>query len=193
MNQVPPPPPAVGLPPPPTRGPPPPVMAATNTVLLTHLPSPLHNRLTLREWLVACGNARNIQFVPPAVNLDEKSDENVDNQIISVLLTMSHPEAALKVVTAFKNFQKEMKIEHFQAHLVTNRPDVPLPPAVMDETTQKVLGEKLISAYQRISSTNGSSQPQPTASSSRDPTSQPSNPSNNDDDDVGSLEEEAVG
>ena len=165
LSVPPPPPPTAGgvlLPPPPTRRGP----ASTHTVLLTHVPESLHNRQTLREWLVACGNSRNIQFVPspPQVDNDEakEDDDKKGDQVITALLTMSHADAALKVVSAFRHFKAGLlaektseeannnsKLELFQAHLVPTHPEVPLPPAVMDPTTVQVLGDKLLAAFPR--------------------------------------------
>jgi hypothetical protein len=131
-----------------------PAAPSTNTVLLTqHLPSRFHSRQALREWLVACGNAGNIQFVPPAPDdADNYSKRTKEEPMIAALLTLSHADAALKVVAAFRHFKKELKQQElagetkFQAHLVPIRPKVPLPPAVVDPTTEKVLGHKLLAA-----------------------------------------------
>ena len=205
----PPPPQAQAAPPPPQttqqqHRPPP-----TNTVLLTHLPTALHHRQALREWLVSCGNARNVQFVPAEQiimgmpqqdnnndNNDNNNNDNNDNtndkrssnkavaaqlllqadhkvqpSTLCALLTMSHADAALKVVTAFRHFQQQQaeakaKTEKkgnaetkndndtnenwepkFRAFLVPTNPDIPLPPAVLDATTVQVLGEKLVSHF----------------------------------------------
>lgn len=152
----------IGLPAPP-RGRP----GATNRVLFTHLPSVLHKRQVLREWLVPCGNVRHVIFVPPAVEDDDDDDDEVlaaeqahnnDDVNRTALLTMSHADGAVKIVTAFRHFQAEYlskltdetqreAMQKFKVHLVPTHPDIPVPPAMMDPTTVQVLGDRLVASF----------------------------------------------
>ncbi|GAX27141.1 hypothetical protein FisN_13Lh309 [Fistulifera solaris] len=151
-------PPVVGLPAPPPRGRP----GATNVVLLTHLPAALHKRQVLREWLMPCGNVRHVVFVPSEQEEDEdeeKIPKQQEESMRTALLTMSHADGALKVVTAFRHFQTEFlakltnddtqkdTIQKFQVHLVPTHPDIPVPPAMMDPTTVQVLGDRLVTSF----------------------------------------------
>ena len=84
---------------------------------------------------------------------------------------MSHADAALKVITAFRHFHQKLKDETgnddtteqeqsssyltFAAHAVPSNPDIPLPPALMDRETVTVLGTKLYEAFQEARETGG--------------------------------------
>jgi hypothetical protein len=167
MNLPPPPPPlplampaAVGLPLPvpiPTNFPhqaPPPTF-----VLLVNVPLFLYSSRSLRDWIVSCGNARSVVLVPAAAASDvtavaanENDNENTNSNINptrTALLQMSHPDSAVRLVSAFRQFKKENTVDtNFQAHLVPTNPDVPLPPAMMDAATVIVLAEQLKRAYE---------------------------------------------
>jgi hypothetical protein len=102
-------------------------------------------------------------FVPPEQEEDEDEEENGPKEpeevMRTALLTMSHADGALKVVTAFRQFQTEFlakltdddtqkeMIQKFQVHLVPTHPDIPVPPAMMDPTTVQVLGDRLVSSF----------------------------------------------
>jgi hypothetical protein len=109
-----------------------------------------------------CGNVRHVLFVPPEQDDDDDDEENVPKQqqdMRTALLTMSHADGALKVVTAFRHFQAEFlakltnddtqkeMIQKFQVHLVPTHPDIPVPPAMMDPTTVQVLGDRLVTSF----------------------------------------------
>lgn len=169
----------MGLPHPPPRGGGRP--GSTNLVLLTHLPAVLHQRQVLREWLIPCGNVRHVIFVPPEQddedddNEQPKTNDNDDNHR-TALLTMSHADGALKIVTAFRHFQAEFLLKHnsetmqkFQAHLVPTHPDIPIPPPMMDPTTVQVLGDRLVASFPdpnqpKTSNTNANSNSAPAPS-----------------------------
>jgi hypothetical protein len=157
-------------PPPQQRG----GVVSTNMVLLTHVPAPLHHRQRLRHWLVACGNARNVQFVPAAPfddggvdndTTDENEPQKQQQPLVCALLTMSHADVAVKLVTAFRHFKMMMQqrqpeqphwFDLFDAHLVPTHPDIPLPPAFMDQATVQILGDKLVAAFPRTDNGNNS-------------------------------------
>ena len=58
---------------------------------------------------------------------------------------MSHADGALKFLGAFRQFASHLdeRYHTLQAYMVPASPDLPLPPPLLDEETQKVLGEKL--------------------------------------------------
>ena len=171
-----PPPPALGglpqLPPPPMRmmgGPPGAMMKRPLQVLLTNVPPFLHGARPMRSWALAGGGGvRSIVMVPPppilkpgetlvVPQIDSISSSSDEKVRISALLTMSHADAALKVITAFRHFHQKLKDEgqddeylNFTAHAVPTNPDIPLPPAVMDKETVTVLGDKLYEAFQQL-------------------------------------------
>jgi hypothetical protein len=98
-------------------------------------------------------------FVPPEQDEDEeeKVPKQEEESMRTALLTMSHADGALKVVTAFRHFQTEFlakvddtqkdTIQKFQVHLVPTHPDIPVPPAMMDPTTVQVLGDRLVASF----------------------------------------------
>jgi len=143
------PPPPVGLPPPPgATGLPPPPMAGgaprmpfTPTVLITNVPAFLHSFKSIREWLYPCGSARTAVFYPKQ-NEDEELPPTAK---FSVLVTMSHPDGAIKLLGSFKRFASRLdeRYNQLQAYMVPASPDIPLPPPLLDEETQEVLGNKL--------------------------------------------------
>jgi PWI domain len=164
MSGVPPPPVPINLPPP-SGGPPPPpathlppppmpggggAMPFTNTVLITSAPSFLHSFHAMREWLYPCGSTRTVVFYPRpkrsfASDSDKKEDNEPPPQKITILVTMGHPDAAIKFLASFKEFVSRLDERYSQidAYMVPNSPDVPLPPPVVDQETSSVLGEKL--------------------------------------------------
>jgi hypothetical protein len=70
---------------------------------------------------------------------------NESNNKKTVLINMINPDQALKVVASFKTFvgQLDDRYKDIRCYMVPSSPDIPLPPPLMDETTKKVLGEKL--------------------------------------------------
>jgi hypothetical protein len=150
------------LPPPPPRGGGGGIgggMPFTNTVLITAAPSFLHSFRAVREWLYPCGTTRSAIFHPrvPKRKRDDDGDAEVDGgtdgdaeppshtKKINILVTMSHPDSALKFLGSFKEFASRLdeRYHQIQAYMVPSSPDVPLPPPFVDDETQKVLGEKL--------------------------------------------------
>lgn len=167
MSNLAPPPPPSNLPPPPPGGPPgppppaalpvppmpsvpmPPVGGApprtpfTPTILLTDAPGFLHSFKSIREWLYVCGSVRSAVFF-------YNGEKNEDDELppgakFSVLVTMSHPDGAIKLLGSFKQFTSKLddRYNQIQAYMVPASPDIPLPPPLLDEETQKLLGEKL--------------------------------------------------
>lgn len=134
-----------GLPPPMNMAPPtggaPPRIPFTPTILLTNAPSLLHSFKAVREWMYPCGSARNAVFYPTK-NEDEELPPHAK---ITVLVTMSHPDGAIKFLGSFKQFASRLdqRYNQIQAYMVPASPDVPLPPPLLDEETQTILGEKL--------------------------------------------------
>ena len=123
----------------------------------------------MRSWAMAGGGGvRSIVMVPPPPILKPGETLNTyyialpdENVKISALLTMSHADAALKVITAFRHFHQKLKdggqddeYLSFAAHSVPTSPDIPLPPAVMDKETIMVLGDKLYEAFQQLKEGN---------------------------------------
>jgi hypothetical protein len=87
----------------------------------------------------------------PSPSDDDK--EQKPSNGITVLLTMSHADAALRVVAAIREMKQGWKKENnefsnLHANLIPTNPDVPLPPAVMDPSTVQVLAEKLVEAFE---------------------------------------------
>lgn len=106
--------------PPPGLGPPT-VAAASNVVLLRHVPS----FLSIKEWMAPCGAARKV------ITADHIS-----------LITMMHGDGALKLVCAVEYLTSKYNIP-IQAQLVPASPDIPLPVPVMDENVTEQVGEQL--------------------------------------------------
>ena len=183
-------PPVVGVAP---RGPPPlpPTAAAsTSQVLLVNVPACLHSVRAIRDWIVACGSARSVLFVPPPPPPPPPSGEEDDNnnnynnnktadesksKRITALLIMSHADAALRVVMGVKELKKMIPAEqneettrcellsHVQAHLVPTHPDIPLPPPFMDAGTVKLLAEKMLLTFQAYQSGEKQTNAMPTS------------------------------
>lgn len=150
-------------------------MPFTPTVLITSAPSFLHSFRAVREWLQPCGTARVAVFhprvpsrrrrdgggdggeseaLPPdgggdgegrGGHLSPSSPSPPANRKVQILVTMAHPDSALKFVGSFPEFAKRLdeRYHTIQAHMVPSSPDLPLPPPTVDEETRRVLGEKL--------------------------------------------------
>ena len=75
----------------------------------------------------------------------EGNESNTNNNKKTVLINMINPDQALKVVASFKAFagQLDDRYNDIRCYMVPSSPDIPLPPPLVDETTKKVLGEKL--------------------------------------------------
>ena len=161
---APPPPPPGGLPPPPPQlNPPqlpvppmPPKMQQrgtpyTNTVLLTQVPAFLNSLRSVREWLYPVGSVRTVIFYPRKSGEGDENDNKANGEPeandskITVLVTMSHNDGAMKLVGSFQQFLSHLdeRYEKFHADMVPASPDIPLPPAFVDDETKRVLGEKL--------------------------------------------------
>lgn len=133
-----PPPPGVTTTMPPVPGHPPPgrtpvssIAPLPTTVLLVNVPAFLHNIRALKDWVACCGSVRNIQFVPRPpfvkynkdgsddaskkvieeknieVNKKENDDEKKTKQITAIV-TLSHADATLRFITAFKQFKSNL-------------------------------------------------------------------------------------
>uniref|UniRef100_A0A7S4EGQ6 PWI domain-containing protein n=1 Tax=Pseudo-nitzschia australis TaxID=44445 RepID=A0A7S4EGQ6_9STRA len=74
-----------------------------------------------------------------------KDDSNNGAKNKTVLVNMINPDQAMKVVACFKKFSDKLDDRHkgIRCCMVPSSPDLPLPPPLVDETAQKVLGEKL--------------------------------------------------
>ena len=134
----------------------------TPTVLLTDVPPFLHSFRAIRDWLYPCGSARNCIFYPRMKKDDDDDgdddNENVDkNQKVTVLITMSHPDGASKFVGSFKKFASKLdeRYNQMQAFMVPANADIPLPPPLLDEDSQQVLGEKLWTNFVNLESPDG--------------------------------------
>jgi hypothetical protein len=70
---------------------------------------------------------------------------------------MSHPDGALKFLGSFKQFSSRLdeRYNSIQAYMVPASKDVPLPPPMLDEETQQVLGEKLWQNFVSLESPDG--------------------------------------
>jgi hypothetical protein len=161
-----------GAPPQQSQPPPP------NTVLLTHLPSFLHSVRAIREWIGPCGNSRTVLFVPPVqdpgntdmdILAELTGDTGTSSTNITALVTLSHADAAAKLIAAFRHFQQQLSATSteeagafteeagastatiMEAYLVPNHPDIPLKPVHMDPEVAQVLGDKLMASYLNIS------------------------------------------
>lgn len=75
--------------------------------------------------------------------------EMKSHKTFTVLVNMLNPDQALKVVACFKAFTKQLesRYQDMRCYMVPSSPDVPLPPPLVDETTQKVLSEKLVQNF----------------------------------------------
>jgi hypothetical protein len=123
-----------------------------NQVLLVNVPTILHNSHSLREFLLPCGNTRSILFVPPIAGPNDNSKKTDASIPVTALLTLSHADAALRVVSGLKQLMKDDDTlpPNFQTHLVPTNPDIPLPPAMMDSESMQVLAEKLQQSLESV-------------------------------------------
>ncbi|CAB9531546.1 expressed unknown protein [Seminavis robusta] len=172
-NAGPPPPPA-GLPPPglplpgmkPKPVVPPPRVTLSTAVLLNNMPYFLHSNRSLRDVIYPCGSARNIAFhpTPPKDDVEVNKD-----QTFTALVTMSHPDGALKLLCACREMKtlllegaeekNKPAYEKMNFHMVPNDPKIPMPPLKIDEQTAKILGERL--SQQFINHVTRSNNPRP--------------------------------
>lgn len=100
---------------------------------------------------MSCGTVRSVHFFPPAPLPDSKTME--EHELISAVLTLSHSDAANRIVACFKEFQKNTPKnipKSFQAHLVPSNPNVPQPPALVDPAAIQELSKRLEEAYEQI-------------------------------------------
>ena len=159
MNFVPPPP-TVGLPPPGTVSLPPPLphlptagASRPHQLLFLHVPSCLHNVRTIRDWIMSVGGTRSVLLIPPAL----KGGDVSVLEPISALATMSNPDVALRVLTAFRYMSTTYKsdiLRDFSAHFVPTHPDIPMPPAFMDPESVQIAGEAMYRAFKRYEEGN---------------------------------------
>lgn len=153
-------PPVLGLPPPgtiPLPSPlpqlPPTGAARPNQLLFLHVPSCLHNVRTIRDWIMSVGGTRSVLLIPPA----PKTGDTSVPETITALATMSNPDVALRVLTAFRYMSTTFKKEDwhgFSVHFVPTHPDIPMPPAFMDPESVQVAGEALYKAFKRYKDGN---------------------------------------
>ena len=141
----------------------------TNTILITNMPHFFIGYQQVRDWLYPCGTAKTCLFYPrmpkrkKPTNEDDPSGLDVDmvaneggdaneNKTKTVLINMLNPDQALKVVASFKNFSDQLddRYKDIRCYMVPSSPDIPLPPPLMDETSKKVLGDKLWSNWQSL-------------------------------------------
>lgn len=139
----------------------------TNTILITNLPPFFIGYQQVRDWLYPCGTAKTCLFYPRAPKRKKKTADEEENassagadiEMIAnegddakdgnnkktVLVNMLNPDQALKVTASFKNFsfQLDDRYKDIRCHMVPSSPDIPLPPPLVDETSKKVLGDKL--------------------------------------------------
>jgi len=169
------------------------------TVLLSNVPPFLHSTRAIRDWIAPIGSARNVKLIPPPKkdssyddDDDDEEEQKIDKKIrketssspedeppetptITGLVALSHPDAALRLISAFKHFkvlldqhQQNRKedegtkkenngggdderasssFKSFQAYVVPVNPDVPLPPPMLDKASTEVLGKKLLASF----------------------------------------------
>mmetsp|Transcript_12576 Transcript_12576/g.30432 ORF Transcript_12576/g.30432 Transcript_12576/m.30432 type:complete len:494 (-) Transcript_12576:77-1558(-) len=135
----------------------------TTTVLVTGLPSFLHSFRSLRQWIFPCGTMRTVIFYPrpPRIDTDdsvnEKKKEETAPKKVTALVTLSHPDVAVKFVASFKDFSTRLdeRYNAMQAYMVPTSPDVPLPPPVLDAEATKILGEKLWQNFVSLEGSDG--------------------------------------
>jgi PWI domain len=160
MSFLPPPPVVLGLPPPgaiPLHAPPPQLppsgAARPNQLLFLHVPSCLHNVRTIRDWIMSVGGTRSVLLIPPA----PKTGDAPVLEPITALASMSNPDVALRVFTAFRYMSTTYKNDEwrgFSVHFVPTHPDIPMPPAFMDPESVQIAGESLYKAFQRYKDGN---------------------------------------
>ena len=145
----------------------------TNTILITNIPPFFIGYQQVRDWLYPCGTAKTCLFYPRPPKRKKDSGEHSssssnnnttggDVEMVTtsgeggaaakdngkdrtVLVNMINPDQAMKVVASFKKFSDKLDDRHkgIRCCMVPSSPDLPLPPPLVDETAQKVLGEKL--------------------------------------------------
>ena len=144
----------------------------TNTILFTNMPPFFIGYQQVRDWLYPCGSAKTCLFYPRPPKRrkkpgDEENNNNnannasggdiemvanegdakdgTDTKKKTVLVNMLNPDQALKVVASFKNFASKLddSFKDIRCYMVPSSPDIPLPPPLVDDTTKKVLGDKL--------------------------------------------------
>jgi hypothetical protein len=150
-------------------------MPFTNTVLITSAPTFLHSFHAVREWLYPCGSTRTVVFYPrpkrkfvqaeddPA-SIEKENDATATAKPpskITILVTMGHPDAAIKFLASFKEFAGRLdeRYSDIDAFMVPNSPDVPLPPPVVDLETSTVLGEKLWQNFVSLEASSAEDEP----------------------------------
>jgi len=74
---------------------------------------------------------------------------------ITVLVNMVSPDQAVKVFACFKNFtgQLDDQYKDMRCYMLPSSHDVPLPPPLVDNMTQKVLGSKLFANFNSLEKT----------------------------------------
>lgn len=128
---------------------PPPRAALSTTVLLTNIPAFLHGNRALRDLIYPCGSARNIAFHPPPPKDNDNNKDKENPASFSALVTMSHADGALKLLCACREMKAMLEETDKEAysqlrfHMVPTDPNIPMPPLKIDESTTKILGERL--------------------------------------------------
>lgn len=132
----------------------------TNSVLLTNVPTFLHSLRSIRDWLYPCGSARAAIFYPRK-NEDEPLPADAK---VTILVTMSHADGAMKFLAAFKHFASHLdeRYNSLQAYMVPVSPGVPLPPPFLDQDTTQVLGDKLWANFVSLESPEDASKTETT-------------------------------
>ena len=160
-----PPPPMVGATPvliPPPPPPPLSVLARPNQLLFTNVPSFLHNVRTIRDWIMSVGGTRSVLLLPPPPKtMDGRVRNENDNSLsidwkktetITALATMTNPDVAIRVLSAFRYMvstylkdHDDDSIRNFNVHpVVPNNPDIPMPPImIMDQDIVTTTGEAM--------------------------------------------------
>jgi hypothetical protein len=147
--------------------PPPPLMARPNQLLFTNVPTFLHNVRTIRDWIMSVGGTRSVLLLPPPPKtMDGRVRNENDNSLsidwkktesITALATMTNPDIAIRVLSAFRymvsTYLKDHEDEHirnFNVHPVPNNPDIPMPPIMMmDQDIVTTTGEAMYHALLR--------------------------------------------
>lgn len=73
----------------------------------------------------------------------------------TVLVNMVSPDQAVKVFACFKNFTAQLDDQYkdMRCYMLPSSHDVPLPPPLVDNLTQKVLGSKLFANFNSLEKT----------------------------------------
>jgi PWI domain len=104
------------------------------------------------------GGTRSVLLIPPppksggsTIQQQQQHDDS-----ISALATMSNPDVALRVLTAFRHMSTtflkdgdDRSLRNFAVHPVPTNPDIPMPPAFMDKESVQLAGEALYKAFVR--------------------------------------------